>query len=571
MVILLRVIYIVERNNDNRTSFLGGILLKKGYLKLLSLVMLLTMALFLAACGSDDANSSGETETDTGTPTTENTDDSSSSTPQVLVFGRGADSVSLDPGIVTDGESFKVTQNLFETLLNFGEQDTTIHPGLAKEWTVSDDGLTYTFQLQEGVKFHDGTDFNAEAVIKNVDRWKGGKEEDFYYFNSMFKAEGEDIISEVTAEGDYTVIFKLSRPQAPFLKNLAMSPFGIGSPTAFEAAGDKFGDNPVGTGPFKFTEWKRNDSITIEKFEDYWEEGLPKLDKVIFRSIPDNSARLNELIAGHIDLADGVNPSDGKTVEGNSELQLIERPSMNIGYLGLTNTRAPFDNKLVRQAVNYAINKQAIVDAFFEGRAEVAANPMPPSISGYNDAISPYPYDPEKAKALLAEAGYDGKEIELWAMPVPRPYMPDGAKVAEVIQKNLEDVGIPSKIVTFEWATYLDKAKDGEADAFMLGWTGDNGDADNFIYTLLDKDNIGSNNYAYYSNDEVHDLLIKAQSETDENVRNDLYKKAQEIIHEDAPWVPLAHSTPLLAAKAGVKGFLPHPTGSDKLDNVSIE
>lgn len=571
MVILLRVIYIVERNNDNRTSFLGGILLKKGYLKLLSLVMLLTMALFLAACGSDDANSSGETETDTGTPTTENTDDSSSSTPQVLVFGRGADSVSLDPGIVTDGESFKVTQNLFETLLNFGEQDTTIHPGLAKEWAVSDDGLTYTFQLQEGVKFHDGTDFNAEAVIKNVDRWKGGKEEDFYYFNSMFKAEGEDIISEVTAEGDYTVIFKLSRPQAPFLKNLAMSPFGIGSPTAFEAAGDKFGDNPVGTGPFKFTEWKRNDSITIEKFEDYWEEGLPKLDKVIFRSIPDNSARLNELIAGHIDLADGVNPSDGKTVEGNSELQLIERPSMNIGYLGLTNTRAPFDNKLVRQAVNYAINKQAIVDAFFEGRAEVAANPMPPSISGYNDAISPYPYDPEKAKALLAEAGYDGKEIELWAMPVPRPYMPDGAKVAEVIQKNLEDVGIPSKIVTFEWATYLDKAKDGEADAFMLGWTGDNGDADNFIYTLLDKDNIGSNNYAYYSNDEVHDLLIKAQSETDENVRNDLYKKAQEIIHEDAPWVPLAHSTPLLAAKAGVKGFLPHPTGSDKLDNVSIE
>ena len=567
----MRVIYIVERNNDNRTSFLGGILLKKGYLKLLSLFMLLTMALFLAACGSDDANTSGETETDTGTPTTDNTDDSSSSTPQILVFGRGADSVSLDPGIVTDGESFKVTQNLFETLLNFGERDTTIHPGLAKEWTVSDDGLTYTFQLQEGVKFHDGTDFNAEAVIKNVDRWKGGKEEDFYYFNSMFKAEGEDIISEVTADGDYTVIFKLSRPQAPFLKNLAMSPFGIGSPTAFEAAGDKFGDNPVGTGPFKFTDWKRNESITIEKFEDYWQAGLPKLDKVIFRSIPDNSARLNELIAGNIDLADGVNPSDGKTVEGNSELQLIERPSMNIGYLGLTNTRAPFDNKLVRQAVNYAINKQAIVDAFFEGRAEVAANPMPPSISGYNDAISPYPYDPEKAKSLLAEAGYDGKEIELWAMPVPRPYMPDGAKVAEVIQKNLEDVGIPSKIVTFEWATYLDKAKDGEADAFMLGWTGENGDADNFIYTLLDKDNIGSNNYAYYSNDEVHDLLIKAQSETDENVRNDLYKKAQEIIHDDAPWVPLAHSTPLLAAKAGVKGFLPHPTGSDKLDNVSME
>ncbi|MER2029399.1 MAG: ABC transporter substrate-binding protein [Solibacillus sp.] len=547
--------------------------MRKGKLYLVSLMMLLIMSLFLAACGADDAEtSSSETSNDSSTNTDSNTtDNSSSSTPQVLVFGRGADSVSLDPGIVTDGESFKVTQNVFETLLNFGEQDTTINPGLAKEWEVSEDGLTYTFQLQEGVKFHDGTDFNAEAVIKNINRWKGGKEEDFYYFNSMFKAEGEDIIKDVTAEGDYTVVFTLSRPQAPFLKNLAMSPFGIGSPTAFEAAGDKFGDNPVGTGPFKFTDWKRNDSITIEKFEDYWQEGLPKLDKVIFRSIPDNSARLNELMAGNIDLADGVNPSDGKTVEGDSTLQLIERPSMNIGYLGLTNTRAPFDNKLVRQAVNYAIDKQAIVDAFFEGRAEVAANPMPSSISGYNDAISPYPYDPEKAKSLLAEAGYDGKEIELWAMPVPRPYMPDGAKVAEVIQKNLEDVGIPSKIVTFEWATYLEKAKNGEADAFMLGWTGDNGDADNFIYTLLDKDNIGSNNYAYYTNEEVHELLIQAQSETDENVRNELYKKAQEIIHDDAPWVPLAHSTPLLAAKAGVKDFKPHPTGSDKLDKVSME
>ncbi|MEC1179625.1 ABC transporter substrate-binding protein [Metasolibacillus meyeri] len=530
--------------------------------------MLLALSIFLVACGADEGNE------DNGSSTNKDSTDGGkegTSKPQILVFGRGGDSVSLDPGTVTDGESFKVTQNLFETLLNFGEQDTAIHPGLAKEWSISDDGLTYTFQLQEGVKFHDGTDFNAEAVVKNVNRWKGGTKDDFYYFNSMFKAEGQDIITDVKAEGDYTVVFTLSRQQAPFLKNLAMSPFGIASPTAFEAAGDKFGDQPVGTGPFKFADWKRNDSITIEKFADYWQEGLPKLDKVIFRSIPDNSARLNDLVAGNIDLADGINPSDGKTIEGDAKLQLIERPSMNIGYLGLTSTRKPFDNKLVRQAVNYAIDKQGIVDAFFEGRAQVAKNPMPPSISGYNDDITGYPYDPEKAKALLAEAGYDGTPIELWAMPVPRPYMPDGAKVAEVIQKNLEDIGMPAKIVTYEWATYLDKAKNGEADAFMLGWTGDNGDADNFIYTLLDEDNIGSNNYSYFQNAEMHKLLIQAQSETDENVRIDLYKQAQEIIHEEAPWVPLAHSTPLLAAKAEVKGFKAHPTGSDKLLNVSIE
>ena len=535
----------------------------------LGLFLLLVLSVVLAACSSDSEEDEGTTS-DTSTDT-ETTTEEKPAVEQVLVFGRGGDSVSLDPGVVTDGESFKVTQNLFETLLNFGEQDTTINPGLAKEWVVSEDGLTYTFTLEEGVKFHDGTDFNAEAVVKNINRWKAGNAEDFYYFNSMFKAEGEDIIKDVVAEGDHTVVFTLSRPQAPFLKNIAMSPFGIASPTAFEKDGAAFGDNPVGTGPFKFVDWKRNDSITIEKFDGYWVADLPKLDKVIFRSIPDNSARLNALTAGEIDLADGINPSDGAGIEGNAALQLIERPSMNIGYLGLTNTRAPFDNKLVRQAVNYAIDKQAIVDAFFEGRAQVAVNPMPPSISGYNDELEPYTFDPEKAKALLAEAGYDGKEIELWAMPVPRPYMPDGAKVAEVIQKNLENVGIPSKIVTFEWATYLEKAKNGEADAFMLGWTGDNGDADNFIYTLLDKDNIGSNNYSYYSNDEVHDLLIAAQSEVDENKRIELYKQAQVIIQDDAPWVPLAHSTPLLAAKAGVKGFLPHPTGSDKLHKVSIE
>lgn len=532
--------------------------------------MLLALSLALVACSEEAGTTEEPAETGEATDETA-TEGAEEAVPQVLVFGRGGDSVSLDPAIVTDGESFKVTENIFETLLNFGEQDTTINPGLAKEWEVSEDGLTYTFHLQEGVKFHDGTDFNAEAVVKNVERWKAGAEEQYYYFHSMFKVEGEDVIAKVEATDEHTVVFTLSRPQAPFLKNIAMSPFAIASPTEFEKAGDAFGDNPVGTGPFKFVEWKRNDSITVEKNEDYWQEGLPKLDTIIFRAIPDNSARLNALMTGEIDLADGINPSDAAAIEGNADLQLIERPSMNVGYLGLTNTRAPFDNKLVRQAVNYAIDKQAIVDAFFLGRAEVAVNPMPSSISGYNEEVAGYEYNPEKAKELLAEAGYDGSEIELWAMPVPRPYMPDGQKVAEAIQKNLADVGIPSEIVTFEWATYLEKAKNGEADAFLLGWTGDNGDADNFLYTLLDKDTIGSNNYSFYSSDAVHDLLIAAQSEIDEEKRNELYKQAQAIISEDAPWVPLAHSTPLLAGKKGVAGYLPHPTGSESLVNVSME
>ena len=563
--------------------------MRKNKIWLLSLLLLLVLSAALVACGKDDGKAvddgakgddKGTTETekgdDKGTTETEKGDDKvDERNNHTLVFGRGADSVSLDPSRVTEGESFKVTKNLYETLVEFGEQDTTTQPGLAESWEPSDEGLTYTFKLREGVKFHDDTDFNAEAVVINFERWANGDSDTFPYYNSMFggfKGDEGHVIQSVTAEGEYTVVFKLARQQAPFLKNLAMNMFSIASPAALEKYGDKIESNPVGTGPFKFVEWKKNETITIERFDGYWQEGLPKLAKVIFKSIPDNSARLNELMAGDIDLADGINPSDGVLIEGNDNLQLFVRPSMNVGYLGLTVTRPPFDKKEVRQAMNYAIDKQSIIDAFFEGRAQSAKNPMPPSISGYNDDIVEYPYDPEKAKELLASVGLaDGFEMELWAMPVPRPYMPDGGKVAEVIQKNLEDIGIKAKIVQFEWGTYLEKARNGEADAFMLGWTGDNGDADNFMYVLLDKDNIGSNNYTYYSNDELHDIFIAAQSEVDEDKRNALYKTAQEIIHEDAPWVPLAHSTPLLGGSADLTGFVPHPTGSDWLLTVDFK
>lgn len=546
--------------------------MKKGKLWLFAVMLLLVLSTVLAAC-SDGESDGGEKESEKEGSSGESAGADRGGT---LVFGRGGDSTSLDPSRTTEGETFKVTKNLYETLLTFEDEGTAVEPGLAKSWEPSEDGLTYTFELQEGVKFHDGTDFNAEAVVQNFERWASGDADKFPYYSTMFggfKGDEGHVIESVTAEGDSTVVIQLTRPQAPFLKNLAMDMFAIASPTAIEAQGeDDFERNPVGTGPFKFVEWKPNDSITVERFEDYWKTDEPKLDKIIFRSIPDNAARLNALTAGEIDLADGINPSDGATIEGNADLQLFERPSMNVGYLGLTVTREPFDNKLVRQAMNHAIDKQSIIDAFFEGRADIAVNPIPSSISGYNDEIDGYDYDPEKAKALLEEAGYgDGFEMELWAMPVPRPYMPDGEKVAEVIQKNLADIGVTAKIVSHEWATYLELASKGDADAFMLGWTGDNGDADNFIYALLDEDNIGSNNYTYFKNDEMHDLLIEAQSEVDEDKRVELYKEAQVIIHDEAPWVPLAHSTPLLAGSKDLKGFLPHPTGSDLLSGISFE
>ncbi|MCA0989384.1 ABC transporter substrate-binding protein [Guptibacillus algicola] len=537
--------------------------MKKKYI--LSLVFVMLLSIGLAGCGgSNESSGDGGGDSDGG-----------SADGGTLIFGRGGDSVALDPAAVTDGESFKVTKNIFDTLLSYGEQDTEINPGLAEDWEVSEDGKTYTLMLREGVKFHDGTDFNADSVVFNFERWMNGSEESFYYYKSMFggfKGDEGHVIESVTAKDDYTVEFKLKRPQAPFLKNLAMSPFAIASPDAIEKHGDKFGENPVGTGPFVFDQWSRNDKIVVTKNEDYWMDGYPKLDRVIFRAIPDNSARLNALMAGEIDLMDGLNPSDVSQVESDENLEVFFRPSMNVGYLGLTSNREPLNNKKVRQALNHAVDKQAIIDAFYAGQAEPAKNPMPPVIGGYNEDIEPYEYDLEKAKALLKEAGYeDGFDMELWAMPVPRPYMPDGQKVAEVIQSSFAEIGVNAEIKSYEWATYLEKARNGEADSFLLGWTGDNGDADNFLYVLLDKDNIGSNNYTYYSNDELHDLLIEAQSTPDEEKRNELYKEAQEIIHEDAPWIPLVHSKPALGGSERVKGFNPHPTGSDTLTKVTLE
>lgn len=498
-----------------------------------------------------------------------------------LVFGRGADSVSLDPSQVTDGESLGVTKNIFDTLVDYKGQTTDIEPALATEWKSSEDGLVWTFKLREGVKFHDGTDFNADAVVFNFERWMDPENPyhkgDFPYYGYMFggfKGDEGHYIKEVKKVDDYTVEFVLNKPLGPFLNNLAMSPFGIASPEAVKKYGEKFGQNPVGTGPFVFKDWKANDSITLTKNENYWKKGKPKLDQVIFKTIPDNSARLTALQNGEIDLMDGLNPDDVESVKANDQLQLFLRPSMNVGYLAFNTEKKPFDNVKVRQAINMAINKQALIDAFYGGLGVPAKNPMPPSLWGYNDDIKDYEYNVEKAKQLLAEAGFpNGFKTELWAMPNPRPYMPQPQKIAEAVQADLKAIGIDAKIVSYEWATYLDKTGKGEHTMAFLGWTGDNGDPDNFLYVLLDKDNAkgpDAGNIAFYKNDELHKLLTDAQKLSDQKERAKLYKQAQVIIKNDAPWVPLVHSTPPLAGRAGIQGFEPHPTGSDKFTNVSI-
>lgn len=529
--------------------------MRKLFVLALSVIFILSIALTGCSSSKDSSGSGSKKQT-------------------TLVYGRGADSTSLDPATVTDGESLKVTKNIYDTLVDYKGQTTDLEPSLAKSWDVSEDGLTYTFHLRDGVKFQDGTDFNAKAVVYNFDRWMNGKESGkFAYYPSMFggfKGDKSHIIESVTAKDDSTVEMKLKRPSAPFLKNLAMTPFAIASPTAIKKYGEDYGRKAaVGTGPFKLKDWKAKDTITLVKNDDYWKKDEPKLDRIIFKVIKDNTARLNALKDGEIDLMDGVNPSDVEDLKGSKDIETFYRPPMNVGYLGFNVEKKPFDNKKVRQALNHAVDKKALIKGFYAGNADPAKNPMPSNIAGYNDDIEAYDFDLDKAKKLLAEAGYpDGFKTELWTMTNPRDYMPSPEKTAEAIQANFKKIGVDAKIVNMEWSTYIDKVSKGEAPMFLLGWTGDNGDADNFLYTLLDKDSIGSNNYSRYANDELHKLLIAAQSETDEAKRAELYKQAQVIIHEDAPWVPLVHAKAALVGKKSIEGFKPHPTGSDRFNEV---
>src|SRR5699024_6504653 len=341
--------------------------------KVFLLSFLLMLIAILAACGGEDATDGKQQETsDNGG------DDVTEDGEKVLIFARGGDSESLDPGSTSDGESSRVTHQVLETLLEFDLETFELKPGLAHDWEVSDDGLKYTFYLEEGVTFHDGTEFNAEAVKINFDRFADPNHEyafkddgyTYFMYATMFgghKGDEGHVIDEVKVVDDHTVEFILNQPLGFFLQNMAMTYFPITSPAALEEYGPQINENPVGTGPFKFVSWTKDDSIVLEKFEDYRIEGLPKLDKVIFEVIPDNAARLIALRSGDIDIMDGLNPDDAAGVEDDPDLELLARDENNFGYVGFNVQKSPLDNKKLRQAISHAIDREAIVDALYAG------------------------------------------------------------------------------------------------------------------------------------------------------------------------------------------------------------
>ena len=506
-----------------------------------------------------------------------------------LVFGRGGDSVGLDPAYETDGNSFMICDNIYEALVFYKDESTALEPGLAESWDISPDGLTYTFHLRKGVKFHDGTPFNADAVVFSIGRMMKDRNVKFVgkplevpaqerppeYWVSM---EMDDTVGAIEAVDEYTVVFKLKRVEAPFLANMGMDFADIISPTAFMQNPKEFIRNPVGTGPFKFVKWVKDDRIILEKNPDYWDKsGGPYLDQLIFRSIPENSVRFLELKTGNIHICQFPNPADIALAEKDKNLILPTQPGMNIGYLSFNHTKEPWKSSVdVRRAIAYAINRKAIVDNIYQGMGQVAKNPIPPTMWGYNDKVPGYAYDPVKAKEMLKKAGFpDGKglgEISLWSMPVPRPYNPDGLKIGEAMAADLAKVGITAKVVTFEWGTYLKRQREQpeDMDLFQLGWTGDNGDPDNFLAVLFD--GLASSAIrTQWHNEKYHELMVKGRQTIDQNERAKIYEEAQQLIYDEVPVISVAHSTVIWPALKNVKDFKLHPTSSVRMKNVWLE
>jgi dipeptide transport system substrate-binding protein len=436
------------------------------------------------------------------------------------------------------------------------------------------------------VKFHSSRsftpsrDFNADDVLYSFNRqWKtdhpdhklsGGTYE---YFTGM---DMQNLLKSIDKVNDYQVRFVLNAPEAPFIANMAMDFASILSAeyaAKMRAAGtpEKIDQEPIGTGPYKLVNYQKDAIIRYQAHPDYW-GGAAKIDTLVFAITPDAAVRYAKLKAGECHVMPYPNPADIKAMAADSQINLMQQEGLNVGYLAFNTQKKPFTDARVRQALNYAVNKQAIIDAVFQGAGKVAKNPIPPTIWSYNEATKDYAYDPAKAKALLAEAGMgSGFKTNIWAMPVQRPYNPNARRMAEIIQADWAKVGVDAEIVTFEWGEYLKRSANGEHDTVLLGWTGDNGDPDNFMYVLLGCAAASGANRARWCYKPFDDLLVQAKRTTDVAKRTSLYEQAQLVFKEQAPWITIAHSVVFMPMRTNVVDYKIDPFGGHVFYGVDLK
>ncbi|MBV8531854.1 MAG: ABC transporter substrate-binding protein, partial [Candidatus Eremiobacteraeota bacterium] len=473
----------------------------------------------------------------------------------------------LDPAQATDGMSLNVAQEVMKGLVAFKLGSFEVEPAIAQRWKTSADRRTWTFALRPGLRFSDGTPINAEAVKFNFDRWRLTSNPyhqayPYAYYADMFGGY-PGLIAAVRASGERTVVFSLTRPFSPFLRDLAMPPFAIASPTAVKANLAQFGQAPVGYGPYVLKEWVKDDHITLQA-NPTWRGQKPAYTTVIVRDIPDQATSVLEMQRGDLDFLTDPRPDDARTLAGQRGLTVYDQPSNNNSYVAMNVQRPPFGKLAVRQAIAYAIDVRGIVRAFYAKGAMVANNWTPPGMLGENAAVVAYPYDPAKAKQLLAEAGLaNGFSTNLFYPTVPRPYMPEPQRVAEAIQAQLRRVGITVTLEPYEWGVFLDKIRRGEHEMCLIGWSGDNGDPDNFFYPILDSDSAlakpNGQNYSFWIDDAFHRLMIEGQTAPTDAERGRVYRAANAMVHDQVPAIPIVHTTVPIVVKSSIKGFVPSP------------
>jgi peptide/nickel transport system substrate-binding protein len=487
--------------------------------------------------------------------------------PTTIIYGKSGDGDSMDSPVSTNGETYQVTTQLFNLLVRAQPGKSDIEPDLATSWSVSSDGLTWTFKLRRGVTFHDGTPFNAEAVKANFDRWafkdnpyhavKGGEYE---YWNDFMA----DSYKEAKVVDPYTVQIILKQPNAPLLQNLTIIAFQIASPASLKQyGGTGVGTHPVGTGPYKFVEWVRDDHVTMVANPNFFRKGLPKTQRLIMRVIKDNSARFLALKAGEVQAIELPNTDDVKAAQSDPNLKTVFRPPFDTSWLRFNFNNPLMKDKRIRQAIAYAINRQAIVQGLYAGYGEVAAQHMPPTMWGRVSNPPPIPYDPAQSKKLLAEAGYpNGFSFDFWYIPVSRPYFPNGKEIGTAIASDLNKVGIRAHLQTEDWATYLKDAKTNKFPLYMAGWIGDNGDPDDWLGFFFPKyDPTGARNS--YNNPTVFDLINKAKTENSQAKRAQMYAQAETLVLNDLRDIPIAHAKVPMLVRKNVQGLIGQPDSNE--------